>query len=164
MTVYDIPTDSTLGSVMASPRPSDSLDLPALQPLSHHNPHLTASSFDADAFLLTRAHIPLEELRGELRQYLAVLREELVQLINDDYEQFISLGSGLRGEADRLAKLKTPLMRTREEVESIRQTLVEQQSALEGKLNERSSMREEKVNSHMTFANSGAIGSYTTFV
>lgn len=87
----------------------NSLELPSLQPLSHEHPLLAADEFDADGFLLSRLHIPLEELRGELREYLGVLREELVQLINDDYEEFISLGTGLRGENSRLASLQAPL-------------------------------------------------------
>ena len=74
-----------------------SLDLLSLAPLSHSHPLLSAPTFSADNFLLSRIHIPLEELRGELRSYLALLKEELVQLINDDYEAFISLGTGLHG-------------------------------------------------------------------
>ena len=54
-------------------------DLPSLLPLSHDHPMLTASAEDwsVDDFLLTRLHVPLEELRGELREYLGVLKEEL---------------------------------------------------------------------------------------
>ena len=90
-----------------------SIDLPSLQPLAHH-PDLVAETFSADAFLLNRSHIPLEELRGEFREYLGVLREELTQLINDDYEEFISLGIGLRGEEERLKELGEPLEQARE--------------------------------------------------
>jgi hypothetical protein len=100
-----------------SSSPSNSLDLPSLQPLSHDHPLLTAPTFDVDTFLLSRLHIPLEELRGELREYLGVLREELVQLINEDYEEFISLGTGLRGEKERLKGLERPLETLRGEVE-----------------------------------------------
>lgn len=93
----------------SSSTPLHSLDLPSLLPLSHTHPLLLAPSFDVDAFLLSRIHIPLDELRAELRQYLGVLREELVQLINDDYEEFISLGTGLSGENERLKSLKKPM-------------------------------------------------------
>ncbi len=110
----DQPRASTSSSV------DRSLDLPSLQPLSHDHPLLSAPSFDADAFLLSRIHIPLDELRGELREYLGVLREELVQLINDDYEEFISLGTGLRGENERLSSLEGPLAQLRLEVEVCR--------------------------------------------
>jgi hypothetical protein len=127
------------------PRQSTSLDLPSLQPLSHTNAFLSASQFDPDAFLLTRAHIPLEELRGELREYLGQLREELVQLINDDYEEFISLGTGLRGEEERLIRLGKPLGQLGEEIEGVRGMLLEQQIIVQEKLDQRAELREEKV-------------------
>jgi len=127
------------------PRQSTSLELPSLQPLSHTNAFLSAESFDPDAFLLTRAHIPLEELRGELREYLGQLREELVQLINDDYEEFISLGTGLRGEEERLIRLGKPLGQLGEEIESVRGILLEQQIVVQEKLDQRAELREEKV-------------------
>lgn len=132
-------------SSTSSSRPSTSFELPSLQPLSHTNAFLSADDFDADAFLLTRAHIPLEELRGELREYLGQLREELVQLINDDYEEFISLGTGLRGEEERLIRLGKPLAQIKEEVTSVRDSLAGQQAVVQDKLDQRAALREEKV-------------------
>jgi hypothetical protein len=133
---------------VASPRASTStahsLDLPSLQPLSHSHPLLTASTFSADEFLLSRIHIPLDELRAELREYLGALREELVQLINDDYEEFISLGTGLRGEGERLRHLEIPLRQLSKRVEGIREVLEEVQTRVQDKLDERAALREEK--------------------
>ena len=40
-----------------------------------------------------------------------------MQLINDDYEEFISLGTGLRGENERLRRLEKPLAGLRTEIE-----------------------------------------------
>jgi len=113
------PTDTkTEGQPRASSSssPIHSLDLPSLLPLSHSHPLLLAPTFDVDAFLLSRIHIPLDELRAELREYLGVLREELVQLINDDYEAFISLGTGLSGENERLKRLKAPMSKLKGDV------------------------------------------------
>jgi hypothetical protein len=132
-----------------SPRSSASLDVPSLQPLSHDHPLLSAPTFSADAFLLSRLHIPLDELRGELRAYLAVLREELVQLINDDYEEFISLGTGLRGENDRLRRLKMPLNGLTDEVEGVRDVLLRHQQDVQDKLDERATLREERVYAYL---------------
>lgn len=70
-----------------------------------------------DAFLLSRLHTPLDELRTDLRSYLAVLKEELVQLINEDYTEFISLGTGLRGEGKRLESVVGPLVELKGDVE-----------------------------------------------
>lgn len=84
-------------------------DLPLYPPLAHNNPFFTATTFNVEDFLLSRVHTSLPDLRTELRDYLAVLKEELVQLINDDYEAFISLSTDLRGEGERLERLKLPL-------------------------------------------------------
>jgi conserved oligomeric Golgi complex subunit 2 len=84
-------------------------DLPLYPSLAHDNPFFTATVFDVEEFLLSRVHTSLPDLRAELRDYLSVLKEELVQLINDDYEAFISLSTDLRGEGARLDRLKWPL-------------------------------------------------------
>lgn len=84
-------------------------DLPAYVPLSHDNPCLSAETFSVEDFLLSRSYTSLPDLRSELRDYLATLKEELVRLINDDYEAFISLSTDLRGEGARLERLKWPL-------------------------------------------------------
>jgi hypothetical protein len=85
------------------------LELPPYIPLSHDNPFLTAETFNVEEFLLSRSHTSLPDLRSELRDYLSTLKEELVKLINDDYEAFISLSTDLRGEGVRLNRLKLPL-------------------------------------------------------
>ena len=84
-------------------------NLPAYVPLSHDNSYLNAGDFDVEKFLLSRSYTSLPDLRAELREYLASLKEELVKLINDDYEAFISLSTDLRDEGTRLDKLKQPL-------------------------------------------------------
>jgi hypothetical protein len=83
--------------------------LPLHVPLSHENKYLAADEFNVEEFLLSRSYTSLPDLRSELRDYLANLKEELVQLINDDYEAFISLSTDLRGEGARLERLRYPL-------------------------------------------------------
>jgi hypothetical protein len=84
-------------------------DLPDYVPLSHDNPHLKAKDFNVEEFLLSRSYTSLPDLRAELREYLSELKEELVKLINDDYEAFISLSTDLKDEGVRLVRLKSPL-------------------------------------------------------
>jgi hypothetical protein len=92
-------------------------DLPILASLSHTDSHLSAPSFSVEDFLVSRSHTSLSDLRSELRDYLATLKEELVQLINDDYAAFISLSTDLRGEGARLERLKFPLGGVKREIE-----------------------------------------------
>lgn len=91
-------------------------NLPAYVPLSHDNPYLNAGDFDIEKFLLSRSYTSLPDLRAELREYLASLKEELVKLINDDYEAFISLSTDLRDEGSRLDRLKQPLGEIRSQI------------------------------------------------
>jgi hypothetical protein len=109
-----------LAEVLATREPQADTDpyheLPVYVPLSHSNPHLTAPVFNVEQFLLSRSHTSLPDLRSELRDYLASLKEELVKLINDDYEAFISLSTDLRGEGARLERLKYPLGMLRSEI------------------------------------------------
>ncbi|WRT70116.1 uncharacterized protein IL334_007110 [Kwoniella shivajii] len=141
---FQHPSSSRASTSSSSSSPDHSLDLPSLQPLSHDHPLLSAQEFNADEFLLSRLHIPLEELRGELRGYLGELREELVRLINEDYEEFISLGTGLRGEEGRLKGLQEPMKQVRGEIQNVRDVLYEHQHKVQSKLDERSALREEK--------------------
>ncbi|CDZ97124.1 cog complex component [Phaffia rhodozyma] len=125
---------------------SDRHDLPFLLPLSHAHPLLSSSNpnWDVDNFLLSRLHVPLDELRTDLRAYLADLKEELVQLINEDYKEFISLGTGLRGEGKRLDLVRGPIEVLKKDVEIIRSSLVSNEQIVQQKLDERSALREEK--------------------
>ncbi|KAF9241626.1 oligomeric golgi complex component, COG2-domain-containing protein [Melanogaster broomeanus] len=99
--------------------------------------------------LMTTNFWPLRQLRTELREYLACLKEELVLLINDDYEDFISLSTDLRGEGVRLGRLKAPLSSLREQMQASRQSLQSIQNAIQAKLDARSKLREEKALLHL---------------
>lgn len=111
------------GTVDLSPTPRTSIsdqqhELPILAPLSHSHPQLTSTEpFDVDSFLLSRSNLSLQDLRSELRGYLAELKEELVQLINDDYAAFISLSTDLKGEGVRLDRIHQPLGGLKDEIE-----------------------------------------------
>lgn len=135
------PTDEDAGSE------ADDAPLEALLPLSHDHPLLGVddpAQWSVDEFLLSRSHVPLEELRGELRDYLARLREELGELINDDYEEFISLGLGLRGEGERLSALRQPLEELKGEVQHIQDSLSSSKGVVESLLSERTEIRKQK--------------------
>ena len=96
---------------------SDEFDLPEFQPLTHDNNYLGAPEFNVEEFLLSRSNTSLPDLRTELREYLARLKEELVKLINDDYEAFISLSTDLQGEGARLERVKWPLGGLRSQIQ-----------------------------------------------
>ncbi|KAJ6586972.1 COG complex component [Mycena vulgaris] len=124
-------------------------ELPIYIPLSHNNPYLTSDVFDVEAFLLSRSHTSLRDLRSELRDYLSNLKEELVKLINDDYEAFISLSTDLRGEGARLGRLKYPLGDLKAQILDSKRELSVIQDAIQEKLVKRAVLREEKALLHL---------------
>lgn len=119
-------------------------NLPAYVPLSHDNPYLNIADFDVEKFLLSRSYTSLPDLRAELREYLAALKEELVKLINDDYEAFISLSTDLRDEGSRLDQLKRPLDGIRGRILESKAELSAIQNNIQEKLKKRARLREEK--------------------
>ncbi|KIM75524.1 hypothetical protein PILCRDRAFT_827237 [Piloderma croceum F 1598] len=141
-----------LASRELSPHPDRSSaphDLPVYVPLSHSNPYLAAPTFDVEDFLISRSHTSLPDLRSELRDYLGSLKEELVKLINDDYEAFISLSTDLRGEGTRLERLKYPLVMLKSELLVSKGELQVIQDAIQDKLRKRAILREEKALLHL---------------
>ncbi|KAH8119152.1 COG complex component [Phellopilus nigrolimitatus] len=119
-------------------------DLPQLQPLSHDNQYLTSPNFNVEEFLLSRSYTSLPDLRTELREYHATLKEELVRLINDDYEAFISLSTDLQGEGERLERIKWPLGELRSQILESRGQFQGIQDSVKEKLDRRAALRDEK--------------------
>ncbi|KAH7926725.1 COG complex component [Leucogyrophana mollusca] len=134
---------------MSGRDPSSKHDLPIHVPLSHDNPYLIAETFNVEDFLVSRSHTSLPDLRTELRDYLSALKEELVLLINDDYEAFISLSTDLKGEGARLERLKYPLGELRAQILESRKGLQDIQAAIQDKLEARSKLRDEKALLHL---------------
>lgn len=149
------------------PNPEDLALLPP--PLSHETFH--DPSFTPSDFLLSRRHTPLDVLRSELREHLNGLRAELVGVINEDYEDFIGLGMGLRGEGPiaqgfsrsmigsneglvplgagtsvdvRLRRMKKPLHHASSQVAEVRDVLVNKREELLSWLTKRETVRQEK--------------------
>ncbi|RUO96126.1 oligomeric golgi complex component, COG2-domain-containing protein [Jimgerdemannia flammicorona] len=104
----------------------------------------TAPDFDADAFLSSRRHLGLDELKSELSGHLAQLKNELVELINRDYADFINLSTNLKGVDKVIEELRRPLDVMREEVKVVRSNLQAVISDLEAKLLHRNEIREKK--------------------
>ncbi|KNZ72797.1 Conserved oligomeric Golgi complex subunit 2 [Termitomyces sp. J132] len=124
-------------------------DLPAFVPLSHDNAFLADLDFKVEEFLLSRSNNSLPELRSELREYLSQLKEELVKLINDDYEAFISLSTDLKDEGDRLVRIQSPLADLKLQILQSRTELQAIQNAIREKLEKRAVLREEKALLHL---------------
>ncbi|KAJ5992603.1 hypothetical protein N7451_008327 [Penicillium sp. IBT 35674x] len=119
----------------------DSSSLPFPEPLSRTS--FLAPDFDPTTFLssLTNRHQSLEDLRQELRSLEQLLNKELLDLVNENYQDFLSLGTALRGGDEKVEGVKVGLLSFRRDVQSIRDKVEERRREVEGLLNEKRKLR-----------------------
>merc|ERR1712141_502238 len=55
--------------------------------------------------------------------YLQVLRVAMIELINDDYADFVNLSSNLVGIEDKIQAIETPLVQYKEQILCFQKTL-----------------------------------------
>ena len=156
--VDDLLASSTISR--SSTNANNAESLPFNAPLSHSI--FLGEPFSASSFLLSRKHMSLEDLRSELRSYLAILRADLVAIINSDYEDFVSLGGarllgtssststskvpGRGAEEDTLGlRMRGPLERCGNEVSDAREELATLQGRLRTAMDRRDAIRERKM-------------------
>jgi conserved oligomeric Golgi complex subunit 2 len=81
-----------------------------------------AEDFDPAEFLssLTSRFQTLEDLHAELRDLSSTLQKELVDLVNDNYQDFLDLGSTLRGGGDRVEDVRVGLLTFQRDVTGLK--------------------------------------------
>ncbi|PHH70561.1 hypothetical protein CDD82_7040 [Ophiocordyceps australis] len=84
-------------------------------------------SFDAAAYLsaLPHRHQTLADLRADLRDRSAAISAELVQLVNDNYTAFLSLGADLAGGDQRVQSVRVALLGFRRAVAQVKARVAE---------------------------------------
>lgn len=70
----------------------------------------------------------LEEMRDDLGIYLKVLRSAMIELINEDYVDFVNLASNLVGLDQSINSIQTSLGQLKEEIIMIKQMLLDTMS------------------------------------
>ncbi|CAI5490910.1 unnamed protein product [Closterium sp. Naga37s-1] len=89
-------------------------------------------SFDPDAYIATVRRIaPLESVRAELREHLAALKSELVELINRDYNDFVNLSTKLVDVDGAVLRMRVPLTELRAQLLAVRSSVAAAPAALE---------------------------------
>lgn len=96
----------------------DNLPYPEALPRSD----FLAPDFDASTYLstLSNRHQTLEDLRSDLRERSQLLSKELLDLVNTNYEQFLSLGSDLRGGEEKVEDVRVGLLGFKRGVDDVR--------------------------------------------
>ncbi|KAH6599205.1 hypothetical protein BASA50_003234 [Batrachochytrium salamandrivorans] len=125
----------------SSDEPSDGL---ADGPVAFSRQDFLVDSFAAADFVATHKHIPIDQLRHDLNGVLRVLKGELVELINNDYAQFISLSTNLVGVDSMISDLKRPIQSIHAAVQNTQDALDRVIERLETGLKERALIRTKR--------------------
>lgn len=84
-----------------------------------------AEDFSVDEFIQNkRTRVPLDVLRDSLGSHLKFLRSSLIELINQDYGQFVNLSSNLVGLDGRIQNIAGPLHRAKNDLNVIGKNLI----------------------------------------
>jgi hypothetical protein len=113
----------------------DNLPYPKALPRSD----FLTSGFDAATYLSTLSdrHQTLEDLRSDLRERSQALSKELLDLVNTNYEHFLSLGSNLKGGEEKAEDVRVGLLGFRRGVEDVRGKVRDRGREVEELLGER---------------------------
>jgi hypothetical protein len=123
------------GSGSVSSDDEDNLPYPEALPRES----FLSPDFDAASYLSTLSdrHQTLEDLRSDLRERSQALSKELLDLVNTNYEQFLSLGSDLKGGEEKVEDVRVGLLGFKRGVEDVRVKVRERKLEVEGLLSEK---------------------------
>lgn len=124
--------DGDSGSISSADDDEYNLPYPEALPRSD----FLTPTFDAPTYLssLSDRHQTLEDLRSDLRERSQALSKELLDLVNTNYEQFLSLGSDLRGGEEKVEDVRVGLLGFKRGVEEVRLKVRERGKEVEGLL------------------------------
>ncbi|PYH42726.1 COG2 family protein [Aspergillus saccharolyticus JOP 1030-1] len=127
----------------ASDLDDDTSSLPFPEPLSRTS--FLSPDFDPATYLssLTNRHQSLEDLRQELRDLDQSLSRELLDLVNENYQDFLSLGIALQGGEEKVEQVRVGLLAFQRDVRTICDKVEARQREVEGLLKEKKRLKGE---------------------
>ncbi|KLJ12125.1 hypothetical protein EMPG_09553 [Blastomyces silverae] len=118
-------------------------NLPFPKPLSRSS--FLSPTFDPATFLssLTNRHQTLSDLQTELRELSQSLNNELLDLVNENYQDFLSLGSALKGGEEKVEQVRVGLLAFQRDVKGIRDGYERRIDDISALLAEKKGLRKE---------------------
>ncbi|KAF2170788.1 hypothetical protein M409DRAFT_18762 [Zasmidium cellare ATCC 36951] len=134
-------TPANAYSTYSSDDDEDTLPYPGELPRND----FVAPDFDPQTYLSTlrNRHQTLEDLRSDLRQRSQLLNKELLDLVNGNYEEFLSLGSDLKGGEEKVEEVRVGLLGFQRDVEGIKRGVRERADEVGGLVKERKAIRRD---------------------
>ncbi|CAD7092100.1 unnamed protein product [Hermetia illucens] len=130
------------------PKSSDLFSLPAAPPeLCFDKNEFMKKTFSVDDFLHEhRNAASLEIMRDDLGIYLKVLRSAMIELINEDYADFVNLSTNLVGLDHQINTIHTPVEQLGDEVLGVKQVITDTMNEIKECLNQKKLLRQYKKN------------------
>lgn len=101
--------------------------------------------FDPDHYVDDlKRYIPLETLKDRLLEYTEDMRGRLVELVNEDYDEFAALSTKLVNVEAAVTELEKPVFAVKEEIEQVRHKLLSHSTALKEAVQRRQQVAELK--------------------
>lgn len=121
----------------------DTSTLPFPEPLSRAS--FLTPDFDPAQYLssLRNRHQSLEDLRQELCDLDQLLSRELLDLVNENYQDFLSLGNALHGGEEKAEEVRVGLLAFQRDVRTIRDKVEGRRGEVEGLLGEKKRLRKD---------------------
>lgn len=105
-------------------------------------------TFNASTYLSTigrNRHQTLEDLRSDLRRRSQLLNTELLELVNGNYEEFLSLGGDLRDGEEKTEGVRVGVLGFEREVQGIKNVVKERREEVKGLVEEKKAIRRDVV-------------------
>ncbi|MCJ1247961.1 hypothetical protein MMC30_005176 [Trapelia coarctata] len=121
----------------------DENPLPYPKPLARSaflTPNFSPTDFLAS---LRNRHQTLEDLRAELRTRSQEVNKELLDLVNNNYQDFLGLGGSLRGGEEKVEEVRVGLLGFRREVDTLKEKVHQRRKEVDGLLGERRAITKE---------------------
>lgn len=101
--------------------------------------------FDPATYLssLRNRHQTLEDLRTELRTRSQDISKELLDLVNEDYQDFLSLGSSLRGGDEKVEEVSLGLLGFKREIQALKSKVDERNKEVEHLVSQKKEIRRQ---------------------
>eukprot|EP00897_Mesotaenium_endlicherianum_P006823 jgi/Mesen1/6169/ME000317S05297 len=108
------------------------------QPLWFKKEAFGDTTYDTEAYISDlRRFVPLETLRSELKSHLATLKNELVELINRDYADFVNLTTKLVDVDGAVLRMRLPLIELRGKLQHVHESTAGTLTSLQDSLRRR---------------------------
>ena len=122
----------------------DNLELPSAKQIERSS--FSVPDFDVDEFLAGyHQYQTLEDIQDQLRTWTRSLEQELVDLINEDYGQFVGLGMSLAEGKPKVQDIKVEILGFQQEIKQVQKKLETSAKETDSLIQEKAQLREMEV-------------------